>query len=121
MERYEPLSILPDVEDFDELKKEFVGIYLQRSRAMMRMNRGWDRKTQSGGLQPRAYQEFEIADLYLDRLSRREERVTAALEQGVDRMCERTERLGPHLRAIELLVAGMMSARRSAAATVDST
>jgi hypothetical protein len=114
-DRYEMLTITPDVDDFEELVVEFVNIYLQRSRAMTRMNRGWERRGDDDRLSAAAYSEFEIADLYLDRLARREERLNQVLGEGVQRMRDRAERLRPHLHAMEALIAGRNAAAREAA------
>lgn len=109
-QRWELLTITPDVDDFDDLVSEHADIYLQRGRAMTRLNRGWDKRTDDGRLRAEAYKEFQLADLYLDRLWRRELRLAATLEEGLARMRERAERLRPNLQVIELLVAGRKAA-----------
>ena len=111
-DRYEMLTITPDVDDFEDLVVEFVNIYLQRSRAMTRMNRGWECHGERGRLSSAAYDEFEISDLYLDRLARREGRLNQKLGEGIDRMRERAERLRPHLSAMETFITGRAATRR---------
>lgn len=109
-ERYNALAIIPDVDDFEDLVREHVNIYLQRTRAMTRLNRAWDKRTDDGRLSPEAYDEFEITELYLDRLAARESRLQGKLEGGLDRMRERAERLRPHLQAMEIFVAARKAA-----------
>ena len=113
-ERHEMLTIMPDVEDFEGLVRQHVNILLQRSRAMTRLNRGWDKRADNGSLSQDAYREFSLAELYLDRLSGREERLQATLDEGLERMRARAERLRPHLQMMELFVAGKQAASDAA-------
>lgn len=110
-DRYVMLTITPDVDDFDDLVREHVNIYLQRNRAMTRLNRTWDKRTVGRHLNPEAAKEFDLSDLYLDRLTGRERRLQTQLDEGLERMHQRAERLRPHLQAIELFVAGTKAAR----------
>ena len=89
------LTITPDVEDFDDIANEYVNVYLQRGRAMTRLNRGWDRRTGTGQLRNDAYREFDLADLYLERLSRREKRLIVKLDEGIRRMRDGRNGCGP--------------------------
>lgn len=113
-DHWDLLTITPDVDDFDDLVREHVTIYLQRGRAMNRMNKGWDKRSEDGELQADAYREFELSNLYLDRLWQREQRLLTTLEQGLDRMRERAERLKPYMHVIEALVAGRKAANDAA-------
>lgn len=113
-EKWGLLTITPDVDDFDDLVREHVTLYLQRGRAMTRLNKGWEHRTEDGRLRPDAYREFELSNLYLDRLWQREQRLLATLEEGLDRMRERAERLRPHLHMIESFVVGRKVANDAA-------
>lgn len=102
--RWNLLTITPDIDDFESLVAEHVNIVLQRGRAMTRMNRSWAVRSENDGPYATSTKEFDLASLYLERLDRRQERLDAKLQAGIDRMRERVERLGPNLRVIELLV-----------------
>jgi len=103
-DKWDALAIIPDVDDFDELVREQVNIYLQRSRAMNRMNKGWEHRTDEGRLRPGAFEEFDLANLYLDRLWQREQRLLTKLDAGLEQMRQRAERLRPYLHVIEAFV-----------------
>jgi len=113
-DRWNMLTITPDVDDFEDLVTEFVNINLQRGRAMTRMNRSWTMRTKDGRRDPASTKEFDLADLYLNRLRGRQERLDATLQAGLDRMRERAERLRPHLQVIELFVVGKKRAAEEA-------
>lgn len=113
-DQWDLLTITPDIDDFDDLVREHVNIYLQRSRAMTRMNKGWEKRSDDGRLRADAYKEFELSNIYLDRLWQREQRLLATLDEGLDRMRERAERLRSHLHVIEAFVAGKKAANDAA-------
>lgn len=113
-ERWDLLTIMPDVDDFEELVTEHLNIYLQRGRAMARMNRGWDKWAGNGKLLAAAYREFELANLYLDRLQGREDRLNAKIEACLEIMRENAERLRPHIPMIEVFTRGRKNAAKEA-------
>lgn len=102
-DRWGMLAIMPDVDDYDALVAEAVNIRLQQNRAMARLNRSTtlmeDRDSWA-----KATKEAELADLYLDRLARRQERLDAELQAGLERMNQRAERYRRVMPVVEYIV-----------------
>ena len=113
-EEWKLLTVLSEVEDFDRLVSEFVNINLQRSRAMSRLNDSWRLRTGHEGRNPEAEREFDLADLYLNRLSGRQDRLDEELEARLTQLRERTDRMRPHMQAIELMILGQQLAANEA-------
>lgn len=109
--KWDLLTITPDIEDFDELVAEAATIRLQQTRAFGQMNESWSLMETD---RAEAFKQFRLSQIYLRRLAGRQARLDAKLQEGLDRMRERAERLRPHMQAIELFVLGKKRAAEEA-------
>jgi hypothetical protein len=117
-EQWGLLTIMPDVEDFDALQTEAVNIRLQQKRAMARLNNA-TLMMENRTTWAKATKESKLADLYLDRLSRRQERLNAELQAGLNRMRERADRYRTAMPVVEYLLAARAQLERPLEAVWD--
>ena len=81
---------------------------------MTRMNRSWLMRNDDGTRNKDSQKEFDLANIYLDRLQGRQDRLNAKIEAGLDIMRERADRLRPHMQMIEMFTVGRKNAAEEA-------